>query len=51
MIDVKGKQMALQEFLLTYRQGKYQNDTCARGIAISRIDSSSGPTKDLPKGL
>lgn len=51
MIDVKGKQMTLREFLLTYCQGKYQNDTCARGSKISRIDSGGGPEKVLPKGL
>lgn len=51
MIDVNGKQMPLREFLLTYCQGKFQNETCSRGSLISRIDSSSGPREQLPKGL
>jgi hypothetical protein len=51
MISVDEKQMPLDEFLRTYCQGKFQNETCARGISISRIDSASGPTESLPKGL
>lgn len=51
MISVHGKQKPLQEFLLTYCQGKVGNDTCVRGLKIAEIDSSSGPRKELPKGL
>lgn len=51
MISVHGKQMSLQAFLLTYCQGKVGNDTCERGLKIARIDSSSGPRKELPEGL
>lgn len=50
-IKVGDREMRLHEFLLTYCQGKIQNETCARGSAIDRIDSSSGPKATLPKGL
>ncbi|MDA3875584.1 MAG: hypothetical protein PF483_00690 [Halothiobacillus sp.] len=51
MISVKGKQITLQDFLLTYCQGKVGDDTCERGRKIENIDSIRGPRKDLPKGL
>ena len=51
MIAVDEKRMQLQEFLLTYCQGKAQNETCVRGKKIERIDSFSGPKEQLPKGL
>jgi hypothetical protein len=51
MIKVGDKQMPLQEFLLTYCQAKWENETCARGTKIERIDSSRGPVETLPKGL
>jgi hypothetical protein len=51
MISVGEKQMPLDEFLNSYCQGKFQNETCARAISISRIDSISGPRESLPKGL
>jgi hypothetical protein len=51
MITVGSKQMSLDEFLRTYCPGKDQNSTCARGVRISLIDSSSGPVESLPKGL
>lgn len=51
MISVGDRRMPLDEFLRTYCFGKPQNATCARGVAIARIDSSKGPQADLPKGL
>ncbi|MDD5395555.1 MAG: hypothetical protein PHE17_21235 [Thiothrix sp.] len=51
MINVNGKQIPLKEFLLTYCQGKFQNETCARGSKIRGIDFSKGPIEQLPKGL
>ena len=50
-IKVGDRQMPLQEFLLTYCQGKYQNATCVRGSKIQSIDNVSGPKAMLPKGL
>ncbi|WP_425952989.1 hypothetical protein [Ralstonia pseudosolanacearum] len=46
-----GKQMPLGQFLETYCQGKYTDETCARGSRIYRIDSSTGPRDQLPAGL
>ncbi|WP_043354147.1 hypothetical protein [Cupriavidus basilensis] len=47
-----GKQrIPLREFMLTYCQGKYSNETCARGSKILSIDSSSGPREQLPADL
>ena len=51
MIALGDRQMPLDEFLRTYCIGKFQNATCARGVAIVRIDSSKGPQANLPKGL
>lgn len=51
VIDVDGRWIPLAEFLYTYCQGKSQNKTCSRGVAIKRIDSISGPKEVLPKGL
>lgn len=51
MISVDGKQLPLQEFMLTYCQTKPANETCSRGHKIRSIDSTSGPRKNLPAGL
>lgn len=51
MIDVDGKLVSLQQFILAYCQGKISNETCARASKIQRIDNSSGPRKQLPAGL
>lgn len=51
LIAVDGKEMPLAEFLRTYCLGKITNETCVRGDKIRRIDSSSGPRDQLPKGL
>ena len=51
LIAVNGKEMPLAEFLQTFCQGKFTNETCVRGDKIRRIDNSSGPREQLPKGL
>jgi len=51
ILSVKGKEMPIMEFILTYCQGKDSNETCARAKTIARIDSTSGPRAELPKGL
>lgn len=51
LIAVDGKEMPLPEFLQTFCQGKFTNETCVRGGKIRRIDNSSGPREQLPKGL
>ena len=51
MIAVDGQQVPLQQFMSTYCQGKFRNDTCVRGGKILRIDSTSGPVEKLPAGL
>ncbi len=51
LIAVDGKEMPLTEFLRTFCLGKITNETCARGDSIRRIDNSSGPREQLPKGL
>lgn len=51
LITVDGKEMPLAEFLRTFCLGKITNETCVRGDKIRRIDNSSGPRDQLPKGL
>ena len=51
LIAVDGKEMPLAEFQRTFCQGKFTNETCVRGDKIWRIDNSSGPREQLPKGL
>gem|GEM_PF-2671188 len=51
IITVQDKKMPLQEFILTYCQGKSQNETCSRAMKIANLDLNGGPRKDLPKGL
>lgn len=51
LIALDGKEMPLAEFLQTFCQGKFTNETCVRGDKIRRIDNSSGPREQLPKGL
>lgn len=51
LIAVDGKEMPLAEFLRTFCLGKITNETCVRADKIKRIDNSSGPREQLPKGL
>ena len=51
LITVDGKNMPLAEFLRTFCMGKITNETCVRGDKIRRIDNSSGPREQLPKGV
>lgn len=51
LIAVDGKEIPLAEFLRTFCLGKITNETCVRGDKIKRIDNSSGPRDQLPKGL
>lgn len=51
LIAVDGKEMPLAEFQRTFCQSKFMNETCVRGDKIWRIDNSSGPREQLPKGL
>lgn len=51
MLTVKGKQMGQIEFLQTFCMAKHNNETCARVRRIARLDSISGPKRELPAGL
>ena len=51
LVTVGTEQMRLIDFVRTYCQGKDTNETCSKAKIIQALDASSGPRKDLPKGL